>query len=81
MAAGTPVVTSNVSSLPEVAGDAALYVDPEDEGSIAEGLRRILDDEELRSRLRAAGSERIEAFSWAACARQTADVLNRAAAH
>lgn len=79
MAAGTPVVTSNVSSLPEVAGDAALYVDPTEEGSIAEGLRRILDDQDLRSRLRAAGSERVRLFTWEASARLTAEVLHRAA--
>jgi glycosyltransferase involved in cell wall biosynthesis len=81
MAAGTPVVTSNVSSLPEVAGNAALYVDPEDEESIADGLRRIIEDDGLRSRLLAAGAERVQAFTWETCARATAEVLHRAAVH
>ena len=49
MACGTPVVTSNVSSLPEVAGDAALLVDPYDVGSIADGIRRAVTDEPLRA--------------------------------
>jgi glycosyltransferase involved in cell wall biosynthesis len=48
---GTPVLTSNVSSLPEVAGDDAVLVDPKDEPAVAEGLRRILSDLDLRERL------------------------------
>jgi glycosyltransferase involved in cell wall biosynthesis len=79
MACGTPVLTSNVSSLPEVVGDAALLVDPRDETSIAEGLARIVGDEALRTRLRAAGAQRVGRFDWDETARGTAAVLHAAA--
>ena len=52
---GTPVATSNATSLPEVAGDAALYFDPEDTDAIAAAIERLLEDEGLRDRLRKAG--------------------------
>jgi glycosyltransferase involved in cell wall biosynthesis len=65
MACGTPVVTSNVSSLPEVAGDAALLVDPYDVDAIAEAIRQALGDQELRGRLIARGQTRARQFSWA----------------
>jgi glycosyltransferase involved in cell wall biosynthesis len=64
MASGTPVVTSNVSSLPEVAGDAAVLVDPYDVDSIAEGLRRVLSDPALAAELGRKGQERAREFSW-----------------
>jgi len=64
MAAGTPVITSNVSSLPEVVGDAALLVDPMDAGAIATAMGRILTDFDLRTSLIAKGRERVKAFSW-----------------
>jgi glycosyltransferase involved in cell wall biosynthesis len=64
MARGVPVACSNVSSLPEVAGDAALFFDPYDTAQISHALRRILDDAELRERLRARGREHVEAFTW-----------------
>ncbi len=64
MACGTPVLTSNVSALPEVGGQAALYVEPADVEAIREGLRRILWDENLRARLRPAGRERARLFTW-----------------
>lgn len=79
MACGTPVVTSNVSSLPEVAGDAAVLVDPDDEQDLAGGIRRILEDGALRQRLRGAGRARAGAFTWDQAARSTAEVLHRAA--
>ena len=75
MACGTPVVASNVSSLPEVAGDAAVLVDPLDPGSIAHGLERVVRDEALRRTLVAAGERRAEAFTWEDTARRTALVL------
>lgn len=77
-AAGLPVLTSSTSSLPEVAGDAALLVEP-DEAGVAEGLRRLFTDTPLRERLAAAGRTRVEAFTWERCARGTAAVLHRAA--
>ena len=63
MACGTPVVTSDRSSLPEVAGDAALLIDPEDSEAIATAVERILEDTELWSRLRARGLERARLYS------------------
>jgi glycosyltransferase involved in cell wall biosynthesis len=79
MACGTPVVTSNVSSLPEIAGDDAVLVDPSDDASIAAGLRRVLEDVPLRDRLRRAGPARAARFTWPDAARRHADVLRRAA--
>jgi glycosyltransferase involved in cell wall biosynthesis len=79
MAAGTPVLTSEVSSLPEVAGDAAFLVDPRSEEAIAEGIERLLGDADLRARLAAAGHERVGAFRWEETARRTARVLHEAA--
>jgi glycosyltransferase involved in cell wall biosynthesis len=64
MASGTPVVTSNLSSLPEVAGDAAVLVDPYDPAAIAAGIERVLTDEELRRDLRRRGLARAKQFSW-----------------
>ncbi len=61
---GTPVVTSNVSSLPEVVGDAAVLVDPYDSHSIAEGMRKALTDQGLRAWLRERGMARAREFSW-----------------
>ena len=64
MTAGIPVVTSNRSALPEVAGDAALLVDPEETGAISEALRELTRDIELRVKLAAAGRRRATTFSW-----------------
>jgi glycosyltransferase involved in cell wall biosynthesis len=64
MACGTPVVTSNVSSLPEIAGDAAILVDPYDPASIAAGITRAVSDEPLRRQLIERGLARARAFSW-----------------
>lgn len=64
MATGTPVVTSNVSSLPEVVGDAAVLIDPYDHVSIADGIRRVLTDADLRATLKRKGLARAREFSW-----------------
>jgi glycosyltransferase involved in cell wall biosynthesis len=64
MACGTPVLTSNVSSLPEVVDDAALLVDPRDPDAIAQGMHQILTDEPTRDRLIARGRQRASSFSW-----------------
>jgi len=64
MACGTPVVTSNVSSLPEVAGDAAVLVDPHDADEIAAAIRRVVTDEPLRASLIEKGAARARTFSW-----------------
>ncbi|MFH1085470.1 MAG: glycosyltransferase family 1 protein [Chloroflexota bacterium] len=64
MACGTPVVTSNVSSLPEVAGDAALLVPPEDVDALADALWRLIDDAALRNDLILRGFQQVKRFSW-----------------
>jgi glycosyltransferase involved in cell wall biosynthesis len=75
MAAGAPVLTSSVSSLPEVAGGAALLVDPRDPDAIADGLRRLLGDGALTAELRARGRARAAEFSWERTARETLALL------
>jgi glycosyltransferase involved in cell wall biosynthesis len=65
MACGTPVVTSNVSSLPEIAGGAAILVDPYDANSIAGGITRAVTDDALRAQLIERGLARARDFSWA----------------
>jgi glycosyltransferase involved in cell wall biosynthesis len=77
--AGVPVLTSSAAALPEVAGDAALLVDPNDTDAIGEGLVRLFGDPDLRRRLVAAGSERLATFSWERAAGATAQVLRAAA--
>jgi glycosyltransferase involved in cell wall biosynthesis len=68
MASGCPVITSNLSSMPEVAGDAALLVTPQRHLEIAEAMHRLASDESLRTRLRQRGQERAGGFSWPRCA-------------
>jgi glycosyltransferase involved in cell wall biosynthesis len=70
MACGTPVVASNASALPEIAGEAALYAPPDDAGAWAEALQRIVDDLPLRAALRERGLRRAEQFSWDESARK-----------
>lgn len=70
MACGTPVITSNTSSLPEVVGDAALTVDPTNTEEIAAAMAQLLADPSLRQRLRLAGLERAKRFSWQETARR-----------
>lgn len=71
MACGTPVVVSNVSSLPEVVGDAALLVDPNNDEELAVALQRLLSDEALRDALRTKGLARARTFSWERAAEET----------
>jgi glycosyltransferase involved in cell wall biosynthesis len=77
---GTPVLTSNRTSLPEVVGDAGVTVDPDSTEAIAEGLATLLGDEALRADLAARGERRVAGYTWDRVARQTAEVLERAAA-
>jgi len=77
MASGTPVVTSNVSSLPEVAGDAAVLVDPYEPEAIADGIYRVLTDESLRRSLRQRGLARAQQFSWEASVRRVREIYGR----
>lgn len=80
MAQGTPVLSSNVSSLPEVLGDAALLVNPAQAFSISRGIQHILLDEELRSTLIKRGKKQIEKFSWEEAARGMLQVYRQAVA-
>jgi len=70
MACGCPVVVSNAASLPEVCGDAAYYVNPHDVDSIADGMRKVLTDDDLRRSLVKKGLERVNFFSWERSARE-----------
>jgi len=76
---GVAVMTSNNSSLPEVAGDAALLVDPDDVDAIADAMLRLSRDESLRQELIAKGYENVKRFSWEKAARETLAVLVKAA--
>ena len=78
MACGTPVVSSDRTSLPEVLGDAALLVDPEDAEALAGAMARVLDDETLRDSLRQKGLERARIYTWQRAAQQTMDVYRAA---
>jgi glycosyltransferase involved in cell wall biosynthesis len=80
MARGVPVACSNASSLPEVAGDAALLFDPRDEGAIAAAIERLLGDERERERLRERGLQRARAFTWERSAELTLASYARALA-
>lgn len=72
---GCPVITSNVSSLPEAGGDAALYVDPQSAEDIAGKIQQVVGDEKLREHMRKKGFEHIKEFSWEKTAKETLDVL------
>lgn len=74
MSAGCPVITSNASSLPEVAGDAALLIDPLSATDIAQAMQRVLEDETLRTRLIEDGRKQATRFSWEETARMTRDI-------
>jgi alpha-1,3-rhamnosyl/mannosyltransferase len=71
----TAVLTSNVTSLPEVAGDAALLVDPRNVDAIAEGLEQLLADEALRGQMVARGIERVKDYTWEGCAERMCRVF------
>lgn len=73
MASGTPVITSNLSSLPEIAGDAALQVDPNDPKAISDAIIRLSHDPELAQSLRDKGLQRARSFSWS----KTANTMRR----
>jgi glycosyltransferase involved in cell wall biosynthesis len=77
MARGVPVACSDASSLPEVAGDAALLFDPRDEAAIAASMLRLLEDAPLAARLSARGAERVKQFTWERTARLTLESYTR----
>jgi len=80
MACGTPVIAGNVSSLPEVIGDAGLLVDPHDVAGLADAVVRVLSDDRLRKELSARGLERAARFSWARCAGELLAIVREVAA-
>jgi glycosyltransferase involved in cell wall biosynthesis len=77
MASGTPVITSNVSSLPEVVGDAGIQVDPHDVDGLRDAIRLLSEDDERWEALRSAGLARAAQFSWERCARETLAVYRK----
>jgi len=79
MQCGAPVIAGNRTSIPEVAGEAALLFDPFDANSLVEALQRLLSDPEYRATLSAKGLQRASAFSWKATARLTLQVYEQAA--
>ena len=79
MACGAPVLTSNVSSLPEIVGDAALPVDPHSVEAISDGLLRLLSDSALRQSLVGRGKQRAQNFSWEKAAGQVMEILTHIA--
>ena len=72
---GCPVLISNVSSLPEVGGDAALYFNPEDTNDITKKLEKVIDDKNLREDLIKKGYEQVKKFSWEKTAKDTLKAL------
>ncbi len=78
LASGIPVLTSDVCSLPEVVGDAAILVKPQDIEEIAEGIRQIVCDSDLRMQLRERGLRRSKLFSWHNTARKTSEIIQMA---
>jgi glycosyltransferase involved in cell wall biosynthesis len=80
MAHGTPVVTSNTSALPEVVGNAAMLVNPENVFEISRALQRVLTDQSLRDRMKTAGIEQVRRFSWEASVRRMVEVYTEVVA-
>jgi glycosyltransferase involved in cell wall biosynthesis len=78
MACGVPVITSNISSLPEVAGDAALTLPPQDVDALYRALHRLITEPDLCATLSQKGQDRAKEFSWPETARQTARIYRRA---
>lgn len=74
-----PVITSNISSLPEAGGDACLYVDPENVDDITEKMKQLIKDKDLRKKLISKGREQVEKFSWEKTAKETLKVLEEVA--
>jgi glycosyltransferase involved in cell wall biosynthesis len=79
MACGTPIITSHANGLEEIAGSAALLVDPRNADEIAAAVTKVLADPQLAARLAAAGLDRSRTFSWETCARRTLEILEEVA--
>ncbi|MFZ5982091.1 MAG: glycosyltransferase family 4 protein [Patescibacteria group bacterium] len=77
LASGTPAIISNVSSLPEVAGDAAIYINPMDTEGLANEMFRLSKDDSLKYSLREKGREQAKKFNWEKCARETLEIYKK----
>jgi glycosyltransferase involved in cell wall biosynthesis len=77
MACGVPVITTNISSMPEVVGTAGLLVPPNDEAALSQAIQQVLGDDELRQRLREAGPQRAAGFTWRHTADNTLKIYER----
>jgi glycosyltransferase involved in cell wall biosynthesis len=77
MASGTPVITSNVSSMPEIAGDAAIVVNPASEEEIKKSIKKVLDDKEMQKELVTKGLKRAKEFTWEKAANETMKVYQK----
>ena len=77
MQCGTPVISSNSTSLPEVVGDAGILVDPKDQDQLCQAMLNILNDEVLRETLKQKGLERSKQFSWEKCANETVEIYKK----
>ena len=81
MACGCPVIAANCSSLPEIAGDAGMFVDPRDTDGLAQAMRRIITEPALRKQLIEKGLERVRHFSWDRAAQETLQVYRKVEAN
>ena len=77
MACGTPIVAANISSIPEIAGNAAQYFEPDSEVSLAEALDNVVDDDTIKVSMIENGFKRKESFNWDKTARETYEVYNK----
>jgi alpha-1,3-rhamnosyl/mannosyltransferase len=77
MASGTPVITSNLSSMPEVGGQAAMLIDPSNQEQLRNALIEVLQDLDLRERLTTAGIQHARLYRWQTCAQATAEIYKR----
>jgi len=77
MACGTPVITSNATSLPEVAGDAALFFSPHNQAELEEVMKKVIENKILRNQLSHRGIARANSFSWEISARETLSVYEQ----
>lgn len=75
MASGTPVITTTATSIPEVAGEAAILVNPDDANELADAMKTVLENSSKRAHLVEAGAEQVQLFSWAKAAKELLDIL------
>jgi len=76
MACNCPTIVSNIASLPEVCGNASIYVDPYDTNSISDAIRQIIENDQLRNEMTAIGHDQVKNFSWAASGEKLKEVIN-----